>query len=354
MPVTTKILGETKNKETVKLYLLENKNGVKAGITDLGAIWINLWTPDRDGNFADVVLGYDTIEALSVNEGHLGAIVGRNANRIGKASFSLQGKTYQLKANNGENNLHSGPDCLEYRMYAAEIASEEPAAVTFSLKSPEGDQGYPGEMDIAVTYQLTDDNALHIRYELAAHSADTLANFTNHAYFNLGGHASGTILDELLWIDADAITAGGADSIPHGELIQVEGTAFDFRTPKAIGRDINANEQELFYAKGYDHNFCLNHKPFGAPDLVASAVDPKSGRKMDVLTDMPGIQFYAGNCLHPAAAGKDGVHYAPRGGFALETQYYPNAINVPAFAQPVLRAGEKKIFETIYRFGLAE
>lgn len=353
MSISRKELGKTEKGESITLYTLKNKNGIKASITDLGAIWTNLWAPDQNGKLEDVVLGYDTPDGLLQNAGHMGAVVGRNANRIGGAAFTLNGKTWKLAANDRKNNLHSGPDYLERRMYQVSCQeAEDKDEICLKLESPEGDQGYPGTLSIAVTYSLTNDNALHIRYELQAGAADTLANFTNHAYFNLAGHKAGSVLNQVLWIDADAITEGGPESIPHGTKLPVAGTAFDFRKPKAIGTDIDKKEQELLYAGGYDHNFCLNHKPFGAPSLCAAVYDPVSGRKMEVLTDMPGVQFYTGNFLNGTAVGKEGVRYEKHGGFALETQYYPNAINVPAFDQPVIHKGETKTFETIYRFGL--
>ena len=226
--------------------------------------------------------------------------------------------------------------------------------VTFSLESPEGDQGYPGTMDIRVTYSLSDAGELAIAYEIAAGDADTLCNFTNHAYFNLAGHDAGSALDQILWIDADAITEGGPDSIPHGTLLPVAGTPFDFRTPKAIGKDISAANEELICGKGYDHNFCLNRNGVSGQFHAAGVFDPHSGRTMDVYTDMPGIQFYTANYLEPADKGKGGVQYHPRDAFALETQYYPNAINVPGWEQPVIKAGETKQFMTVYKFGTKE
>lgn len=403
MGITARALGTLKNGKTVTCFTLENSRGQQAVVTDLGAAWLSMRTPDRDGALADVLLSYDKVEALLENDGHLGAIVGRNANRIGGASFQLNGKTYTLEKNNGESNLHSGPHYLEQRLYRAvkpsegvlpersagnlmenpsENLSEErlegrvgkpeeylnekdstacAAAITFLLESPAGDQGYPGTLSISVTYRLMENGAFRIQYQLQAGEEATLCNFTNHAYFNLAGHQAGSCLDHRLWINAEAITEGGADSVPRGRLLPVEGTPFDFTEAKPIGRDIGAAHPELLYAGGYDHNFCLNQETSAAAELggafaplchAAAVMEPVSGRRMDVYTDLPGLQLYTGNFLNPSAAGKDGAFYHPRDGFALETQYYPNAINVPGWEKPVIGARETRRYETVYRFGV--
>lgn len=362
MGVTTHQLGVLKDGRAVTCFTLENSSGQQAVVTDLGAAWLCMRTPDCAGRMADVLLGYDSVDMLLHNDGHLGAIVGRNANRIGGGAFQLNGKSYQLAKNNGDNNLHSGPDYLEQRLYQTAEQPERPmesgdaASITFLLKSPDGDQGYPGTLEISVTYTLTEDGAFKISYRLTAGQEATLCNFTNHAYFNLAGHRAGSILGHRLWINADAITEGGADSVPRGNLLSVAGTPFDFRKAKPIGQDIGAPHPELLFAGGYDHNFCLHLEKAedGQTRLchAAAVTEPESGRRMDVYTDMPGIQLYTGNFLNPKVQGKEGASYHPRDGFALETQYYPNAINVPGWAQPVIEAEETRRYETIYRFGV--
>ncbi len=334
----------------VTQYTLVNKHGVSASFIDLGGIWTGMVVPGRDGQMADVVLGYDNAEACLKSGGHLGELVGRNANRIAGAKFTLNGVTYELLANNGPNNLHSGNDFYRDRIWAAEvIEGENETAVAFSLDSPDGDQGYPGNMSITVTYTLTDENELKLRYQ-AECDQDTICNFTNHAYFNLAGHDSGSAMDQLAWIDADVITAADEVSIPTGEMRSVKGTPMDFTEKKPIGRDIDADYDQLNYAGGYDHNWVLNHEP-GVLALSARAWDEKSGRWMEVYTDLPGIQFYAGNGLNSGAAAKGGVYYKKREGYCFETQYYPDAVNKPEFPSPILKKGEKYDTTTIYKFG---
>lgn len=352
MAITTKVLGKTKKGDTVTLYTMENKNGLKATVTNLGAIWLELWAPDKNGTFSDVVLGYDTPESIFQNSGEMGAIVGRNANRIKNAAFTLDGKTYQLAKNNGENNLHSGPDKLSKRMFQANYGRLEDADfVTFSLYSPEGDQGYPGTLSIEVTYTFTDENAFLIEYKLTAGDKDTIANFTCHPYFNLGGHKSGSTLSQEIWIDANEICEIDAGCAATGRLLQVENTPFDFRSPKALGRDIAAENVQLRNGNGYDHNFCLNH-PVGRMTLSATAYDRESGRFMEVYTGRPGLQLYSGNGLDPEIEAKDGAHYHPHDGYAFETQLYPNAINVPEWEQPIIAAGSTQYSLTSYKFSV--
>lgn len=335
---------------TADRYTLINGNGASASFTDLGGIWLTMLVPDRDGNLADVLLGYDTVEKCMTNPGHLGEPVGRNANRIGGATYTLNGTTYTLEANSdGKNNLHSGPDYYRNRLWDAEVEeSSLGTRITFSLFSPDGDQGYPGNANIAVAYTLTEDNSIKIDYQMVA-DADTIANFTNHAYFNLAGHASGSVLEQLVWIDADTFTIADETSIPTGELVPVKGTPMDFTQAKPIGRDIQADYEPLTFGSGYDHNWSLNH-PAGELTLSARAEDLKSGRTMEVHTDLPGLQFYTANFLDGNHEGKEGTKYASRHGYCFETQYYPDAINKPTFPSPILKAGEAYKTTTIYHF----
>lgn len=330
-------------------YTLTNDNGVSASFTDLGGIWLTMMVPDRNGQMADVVLGHDTVEQCLTNSGHLGEIVGRNANRIGGASFTLNGVTYGLEANSGRNNLHSGPQFYRNRIWESQAEETDLGTrITFSLFSPDGDQGYPGNAHIAVSYTLTPDNSLKLDYHMVA-DQDTIANFTNHSYFNLAGHQSGSVMDQKVWMDADTYTIADETSIPTGTLVPVKGTPMDFTRMKAIGQDIQKDCEQLRFAGGYDHNWALNH-PVGELALSAKACDEKSGRIMEVYTDLPGIQFYTANSLRSDGTGKGGVTYGPRGGYCFETQYFPDAINKPQFLSPVLKAGEEYKTTTIYHF----
>ncbi len=330
-------------------YILTNAHGVSAAFTSLGGIWLDLMAPDRTGRLADVLMGYDRAEKCLECSGHLGELVGRYANRIGGASYCLNGVRHQLAVNdNGVNNLHSGPDFYRNRLWDAEVKERgEDTAVTFSLTSPDGDQGYPGNAEIAVTYTLTADDSVRIDYRLKA-DADTIVNMTNHAYFNLAGHETGEILAQQVWIDGDHFTPVDSHSVPTGEIAPVRGTAMDFTVMKPIGQDIAADEEQLHFTFGYDHNWVLNHAP-GVLALSAKVYDPASGRVMEVYTDQPGIQFYTANYMGQAA-GKGGVTYGPRCGYCFETQNFPDAVNKPQFPSPVLKAGEEYRTTTIYHF----
>ncbi len=342
------LFGTLENGAQTEVYTLTNGNGASASFTTLGGIWLSMVVPDRDGRPADVLLGYDSPESCLTRSGHLGEIVGRNANRIGGATYTLNGVTYALATNNGRNNLHSGPDYYRCRLWDAQVEEDGLGTkLTFSLFSPDGDQNYPGNADIAVSYTLTPDNSLKIDYRMTA-DEDTVANMTNHAYFNLAGHDSGTVLNQKVWIDADAYTPTDDGSIPTGELAPVKGTPMDFTTLKPIGQDINADFEALRFGNGYDHNWALNHAP-GELALSAKAVDEASGRVMEVYTDLPGVQFYTANGLGNEI-GKGGVQYGPRNGYCFETQYFPDAINKPQFASPILKAGEEYRTTTIYHF----
>jgi len=343
------IFGTLANGAQADKYTLTNENGVSASFTNLGGIWLEMIVPDKNGKMDDVLLGFDSVEDCLTKGGHLGEIVGRNANRIGGAAFTLNGITYALVINSGSrNNLHSGPDYYRERLWDAEVEETGLGTrITFSLFSPDGDQNYPGNANIAVSYTLTPDNSLRLDYQMVC-DEDTIANFTNHAYFNLAGHAAGSVLEQKVWMDADTFTVPDAESIPTGELASVKGTPMDFTEMKAIGRDIEADYVPLRIGNGYDHNWALNHAK-GELALSAKAVDEASGRVMEVYTDLPGVQFYTGNGLN-GETGKSGAVYAPRTGYCFETQYFPDAINKPQFDSPVLKAGEEYKTTTIYKF----
>lgn len=336
--------GENSKGEKASLYTFENANGMRMAITDLGATLQAVLVSDKDGILRDVVLGHDDAEGYEKGSGCFGATVGRNANRIGKASFTINGKQYTLGKNNNQNNLHSGPDYYFFRVWKVTETTDN--SITFSLHSPDGDQGYPGALDISVTYTLTDDNGVRIAYH-GIPTEDTIVNMTNHSYFNLAGHASGSILDQVVWLDADAYTRADSESIPTGEITPVEGTPMDFRQPKTIGRDINMDYEALVFGKGYDHNWALNNH--GAYAKVAELSAASTGITMEVYTDLPGVQMYTGNFL-VEEPGKEGVFYGKNQGVCFETQYFPDAINHENFASPICKGGETYQTTTFYRF----
>ena len=336
--------GQTQKGEEAHIYRFQNSHGVVMQVTDLGATLQTLLVPDSAGQLYDVVLGYDSVPGYEQGNGNLGATVGRNANRIGKARFVLQGKTYSLAQNDGQNNLHSGLDYYFLRIWKVKECTDQ--SITFSLHSPDGDQGYPGALDMEVTYTLTEDNEVKISY-FGVPDQDTVINMTNHSYFNLNGHASGDILQHTLWVDADSFTRADEESIPTGEIVPVEGTPMDFREKKTIGKEIDVDYEALIFGKGYDHNWCLNNK--GKLQKVAEVSGDITGITMEVITDLPGVQIYTGNFLE-AEQGKEGAVYRKRQGVCFETQYYPDAINHPNFPSPVCKATETYQTTTVYRF----
>ena len=334
-----KSFGLLPNGQQTFLYNISG-GGITATVSDFGATLVNVFVPDADGNVADVALGYDGAAGYLNGTSFLGAIVGRSANRIKGSTFSLDGRDYALTPNENANNLHSGPEFYHTRMWTVTACSD--TSVSFHLDSPNGDQGFPGNASIDVTYTMDEKGGLHISYD-ATCDRDTVFNLTNHSYFNLAGEqCTNTAMDQLLMLPARVFAVADAESVPTGEMRSVEGTPMDFRTPKAIGRDINEDYEPLNLQGGYDHNF----EVFCNPCAVLS--DPISGRTMAVYTDLPGIQFYAGNFLQET--GKGGVTYGKRSGIALETQFYPDSIHHPEWKQPITKAGEKYHTETIYRF----
>ena len=327
--------------EETTLYTISG-GGVTACVTDYGANLVKVLLPDGKGGLVDVALGYDDCNGYrTANGAFLGATVGRNANRIQGACFCLGGKEYKLAANNNSNNLHSGPYNYHLRMW--KVLSHTQDTVKLELNSPNGDQGFPGNAVIQVTYSLDSHGGLHIVYD-AICDQDTVFNLTNHSYFNLAGHDHPEkAMEQTLQMNATFFTVADAESIPTGENRSVEGTPMDFRTAKPIGRDLGVTYEPLKLQGGYDHNF----EACGSP--IAVLRDPASGRTMEVETDLPGVQFYSGNFL-VGEIGKEGVSYCYRGGIALETQYYPNAVNHPEWPQPFTKAGEHYHTETKYIF----
>ncbi|MBE6975706.1 MAG: galactose mutarotase [Ruminococcaceae bacterium] len=316
--------------------------GLTAVVSDHGATLIRLYAPDAKGNVEDVILGFDKPDDYTASTTYFGATVGRNANRVGGAKFSLNGVTYKIDANDNEvNNLHSGFDPYKNRLW--EVVSHETNSIRLHLSSPDGDQGFPGNADIYVTYKLDNEGCLCIIYDGLC-DQDTVFNMTNHTYFNLAGHKNPQkAMSQILSMPARHFTACDALSIPTGENRSVEGSPMDFRQPKAIGRDLGEKYDALELQGGYDHNFEVYTNP------CATLSDPVSGRTMEVYTDCCGIQFYSGNFLM-GETGKDGVSYIHRGGICLETQFYPDAINHPDWAQPITKAGQPYHSETKYKF----
>ncbi len=323
-------------------YLYTIKAGkLTAEISDHGATLVKLFAPDCQGNLADVVLGFDTPDEYTASGTYFGATVGRNANRIGKAVFTMGDKEYHLDANDNVNNLHGGFDAYKNRLW--QVVEHREESIRFRLESPNGDQGFPGNAEIYVTYTLDNTNALHIVYDGVC-DQDTVFNMTNHSYFNLAGHdRPEKAMEQILSMPARVFTFADGMSIPTGELRSVVGTPMDFREPKAIGRDLCEEYDALRNQGGYDHNFEVFCNP------CATLKDPESGRTMTISTDCCGIQFYSGNFLE-GETGKGGVSYCYRGGIALETQFYPDSVNHPEWKQPFVKAGEHYHSETVYRF----
>lgn len=343
-----RLFGTLADGTEVFAYSFTNKNNVTMEVTDFGATWLNMLVPDRGGVIRNVVLGYDTPQDYIDNSCYFGAVIGRSGNRIANASFAINGKTYQLTANENENNLHSGPDGYQIRVWDVKSVDEANNSITFGLFSPDGDQGFPGNFQVIVTYTLTEDNELILHYEGSA-DADTVANMTHHAYFNLGGHDSGSVMDHELMICAEHFTpVHDSKSIPTGEIASVAGTPMDFTSAKKIGRDIEAEFEQLQFAGGYDHNYVLSETK-GTRKKMAEAYCEKTGIVMEAFTDCCAMQFYAGNFI-TEMKGREGAVYGKRHGFCLESQHCPNAINQEGFVSPLLRAGEKYDTVTSYKF----
>ncbi len=345
MAVTTRSFGKTSDGTQVNLYSIKNENGFTAEVTNFGAILVNLFMPDKQGNMVDVVLGHDNIEKYLINIGYFGATVGPSANRIDNACFVIDGVSYQLVANDTTNNLHSDANA-GYHKRVWDVEQKEDSVV-FSLEDPDGSMGFPGNKKVYVTYTVTQDNALKIEY-YATSDKKTVINMTNHSYFNLAGHDSGSIEGHRIQIHASRYTPVFARLIPTGELAPVEGTPFDFTQMRTIGEDIDADNEQLSYGQGYDHNYVLDNYD-GTIKKVASLEDPVSGRKMDVYTDQPGIQFYSGNGIK-TQIGKRGASYSARSGLCLETQCFPDAVNQPQFQDVVYGPERPYKTTTIYQF----
>ncbi|HBA32220.1 aldose epimerase family protein [Parabacteroides goldsteinii] len=337
-------VSEVEGKPTA-LYVLKNKNGAEACITNYGGRLVSVMVPDKNGKMTDVVLGYDNIGQYVQSDGNYGALIGRYGNRINQGKFTLDDIEYTLPQNNGAHCLHGGPQGYHARMWDAKQLNDQALELTYLSKDDEA--GFPGNLDIKVTYTLTDDNAVGIKYE-ATTDKKTVVNLTNHSYFNLSGVPGSDVLDQLVMINADNYTPVDSTLIPVG-ISPVDGTPLDLRTPVAIGKQINDPFQQLQFGRGYDLNWVLNTN--GDKNvLAAKAYSPTSGIALEVYTNEPGIQFYTGNFMDGKDTGKHGVLYPHRGALCLETQHYPDSPNHPDFPSVVLNPGEKYLSECIYKF----
>ncbi len=348
MAISSAPFGKTTTGETVELYTLKNAQGTTVKITPYGGIITSILVPDRNGKMGDVVHGFDTLAGYTDKVPFFGALIGRYGNRIAKGRFTLDGQTYTLACNNGVNHLHGGIKGFDKVLWTAAPIKPGVPSLTLTYLSKDGEEGYPGNLSVTVTYTLTDDNQLVIDYR-ASTDKKTIVNLTNHTYFNLAG--TGTILDHEVRIDADLYTPVDAGLIPTGELAPVAGTPFDFRTPTAIGARINADNEQLKLGGGYDHNWVLNGA-MGTLRKVAEVYERTTGRVLEVLTVEPGMQFYTGNFLDGTLTGKGGQVYAYRSGFCMETQHYPDSPNHPDFPTTVLNPGETYQTQTIYKFSV--
>jgi aldose 1-epimerase len=350
--IERRTFGKMADGKLIDLYTLTNHQGMRVAITNYGGIVVSIVVPDSKGRVADVVLGFDNLEGYLAKEPYFGALIGRYGNRIGNARFKLNGVEYKLPANDGPNSLHGGFQGFDKRVWTArEIRGEHPA-LELTYLSKDGEEGYPGDLRAKVVYSLTDDNALRIDYT-ATTDKETVVNLTNHSYFNLAGEGNGDILKHEIMINADRFTPIDGTLIPTGELRKVENTPFDFRKPAMIGARIDADDEQIKFGKGYDHNFVLNRSGAGL-SLAARVTDPGSGRVLEVLTTQPGLQFYTGNFLDGSVHGKGGKSYGRRSAFCLETQHFPDSPNKPSFPSTTLKPGQTYRESTVYRFSTSK
>ena len=346
MDIKKELFGITKEGKEAYIFTLENSKGMKAQITNYGAILVSLFVKDKYGKLKDVVLGYDKLDDYFSNDLLFGATVGRNVNRIENAEFKIDGITYHLVKNKNEHNIHSDKEAGFHKvLWNFKIVNDN--AVEFYYRSFDGEQGFPGNLDISVTYSLTEANGLIISYR-GISDKKTLINLTNHTYFNLKGHDSGDILDTIVTIDADNYTPIKEEIIPTGQIDKVKDTPMDFRVMKFIGKEIDSGCEQLRLAQGYDHNFVLNNQDIGIRK-IAEAFSRTGGISMEVYSDQMGLQFYAGNTMKETK-GKGGAVYKKRGGFCMEPQFYPNSINIENFKSPLFDKGQEYKTTTIYQF----
>lgn len=345
--IKQRVFGLTPQGQEVIEYTLANKHGSLAKVINFGGVITELHVPDRNGKLSDVVLGFETLEPYLEKSPFFGALIGRVGNRIANAQFELDGETYQLNANNGPNNLHGGPQGFDKKLWRAEpFENDEGPGLTLQLLSEDGDQGFPGNLKVVVTYQLTHNNEFRVDY-LATTDKATPVNLTQHTYFNLAG--SGDILNHKMQIFAKYINAVNDVQIPVGLPMAVEGTPFDFLEPHFIGERINNEHPQIKNGLGYDHNFLISQTHYKAMTLAARVEEESSGRVLEVFTREPGVQFYSGNFLDGSLSGKD-VNYKYRTGFCLEPQHAPDSVNQPQFPSIILHPGEEYKTQTVFKF----
>ncbi len=331
----------------VTIYTLRNASGMEARILNYGGIVQSLWVPDKNGSFGDVVLGYNNLDGYRTNSPYFGALIGRYGNRIARGQFTLNGVNYNLATNNGPNALHGGLKGFDKVVWEARpLRTPEGPALQLTYVSRDGEEGYPGTLNVTAVYTVTKDNALRLDYT-ATTDKDTIVNLTHHSYFNLAGR--GDILGHVVFINADQFTPVDSTLIPTGELRPVDGTPFDFRIPTAIGARIGQDDEQLKFGNGYDHNWVINH-PMGRLDLMARVTEPTTGRVLEVLSTEPGLQFYSGNFLDGTIVGKQGRVYQFRNAFVMEPQHYPDSPNHPNFPATELKPGQVYHNVIIYRF----
>jgi aldose 1-epimerase len=336
------------NGKPTSLYTLKNKKGLIAQITNYGAIIVSVYVPGRNGKFTDIVQGYDTVEEyINGNGPYMGAICGRCANRIALGKFSLGARQYTLAVNNGPNHLHGG--LTGFNKVVWDVISYNPSSVQLEYLSPDGEEGYPGNLRATVKYTLTDENELQLDYK-AVTDKTTVVNLASHSYFNLAGEGSGSVYDHELMINGDFFTPTDETSVPTGEIRSVKGTPMDFTTARKIGASIDRQDEQLKYGAGYDHNWVLKNHP-GALGLAAVARDPGSGRVMEIFTTQPGVQLYTANWIDNEK-GKGGKLYGRRWAFCLETQHFADAINKPHFPSVILNPGEEYKQSTVHKFSI--
>ena len=335
----------------IEIFTLRNSNGMEVRTIPYGAIIVSIRVPDRSGKFDDVVIGHDKLEGYFTASRFFGAVVGRYGNRIAKGRFTIDGTTYELAVNNGPNHLHGGIKGFDKVVWQADaFSSAAGSGVRYRYVSADGEEGYPGRLDVSVTYTLTERNQIVVEYHATTTKA-TPINLTQHSYFNLAGDGVRDVLDHVVEINADRYTPVDAGKIPTGELAQVEGTPFDFRKPTRIGAHIADNHPQIAIAGGYDHNYVLNRMG-GDLEWAARVFEPSTGRTLTVSTTEPGMQFYTGNVLDGSMVGKSGHVYRSRYGLCLETQHFPDSPNQPAFPSTILRPGQTFSSQTVFEFGV--
>lgn len=348
MSIVESNFGKTSSNIEVKLFTMKNKNNMEVKIINYGGAIVSIKTVDKFGNFDDVVLGYDNLESYEKGDKFFGAIIGRCGNRIENSKFTINDKEYVLAANDGKNHLHGGVKGFDKVVWDAEVLSSDENVLKLSYLSKDGEEGYPGNLNVNVYYELTDDNELMIKYE-AVSDQDTVVNLTNHSYFNLSGNLAGDILDEKLMINASKFTVNDMYSIPTGEIRDVNNTPMDFKDYRRIGDDINLDDEQIKFGNGYDHNWMLDTEG-NISKLAAKLVDENTGRTMEVYTTNKAVQFYSANFLDGSDIGKNNVPYIQRSGVCLETQFVPNAINDSRFETSLLKANEEYKHVTVYKF----